>query len=255
MAFSDINGKVAGIIPARYASTRFPGKPLVKIGGVSMIERVYNQVKACPEIDTIVVATDDILIYDHVTGFGGLAVMTSEMHRSGTDRIGETLGLLEKKEQHFDIAVNIQGDEPFIKPEQISKVLQLFNNSDVNIATLIKRISQPADLSNQNVVKVLTDAAGRAMMFSRLPIPCLRGHKQDEWLAFADYFKHIGIYAYRTAILKKLVQLEPAPPEIAESLEQLRWMWNGFTIYTEITEFETIGIDTPDDLLKLTNIS
>jgi len=255
MVSSENKWKIAGIIPARYASTRFPGKPLTLINGISMIERVYRQVSACNEINTVAVATDDQRIFDHVQGFGGSVVMTSDMHRSGTDRIGETLRILSDKGETFDIAVNIQGDEPFIQPQQISRVISLFANPETEIATLIKRIESSDDLFNPNVVKVVTDIYGRALLFSRSPIPHFRGHEREQWISNYHFYKHIGIYAYRTATLQQLVLLEPAPPEEAESLEQLRWLWNGFRIYTEVTEFETIGIDTPDDLLKLTNIS
>ncbi len=255
MVFSENNWKIAGIIPARYASTRFPGKPLALINGISMIERVYRQVSACNEINTVAVATDDQRIFDHVLGFGGRVVMTSDQHRSGTDRIGETLRILSDQGETFDIAVNIQGDEPFIQPEQISRVISLFANPETKIATLIKRIESTDNLFNPNVVKVVTDIHGQALLFSRSPIPYLRGPEREQWISNYHFYKHIGIYAYRTATLQQLVLLEPAPPEEAESLEQLRWLWNGFRIYTEVTEFETIGVDTPEDLLKLTNNS
>lgn len=255
MDSSDSPYRIAGIIPARYASTRFPGKPLAMINGLSMIERVYRQVTSCDSISAVVVATDDERIFDHVTGFGGRAVMTADTHQSGTDRIGETLGKLSALGETFDIAVNIQGDEPFIQPGQISRVLSLFSNPDTQIATLIRKIDNTADLLNPNVVKVVTDNSGKAQLFSRSPIPYLRGKAVETWTENYPYYKHIGIYAYRTATLAQLVKLSPAPPELAESLEQLRWLWNGYTIYTEITEFETIGVDSPDDLLKLTNIA
>lgn len=253
MAFSEIRTRIAGIIPARYASTRFPGKPLVQINGISMIERVYRQASSCRELNTVVVATDDQRIYDHVAGFGGRAVMTSTAHRSGTDRLGETIKILAKDGEFFDIAVNIQGDEPFIQPQQIDRVISLFGKPETEIATLIKQIEIAGDLFNPNVVKVVTDNSGRALLFSRSPIPHFRGLPKQEWIGKYSYYKHIGIYAYRTKTLEKLVLLNPAPPEEAESLEQLRWLWNGYAIITDITEFETSGIDTPEDLLKLTN--
>jgi len=255
MAFSDNQIRVVGIIPARYASTRFPGKPLALISGLSMIQRVYNQASACKDIHSVIVATDDQRIADHVAGFGGRVMMTDVNHRSGTDRLGEVLGRLKASGEHYAIAVNIQGDEPFIQPEQISRVIRLFSNPETEIATLIKQVDAAADLDNPNVVKVVTDASGRAMLFSRAPVPYFRGLPQDAWISNYRYFKHIGIYAYRTSVLEKLVQLEPAPPELAESLEQLRWLWNGYRIYTDVTEYETIGVDTPEDLSKLTNIS
>ncbi|MBW6490148.1 MAG: 3-deoxy-manno-octulosonate cytidylyltransferase [Lentimicrobium sp.] len=255
MDFSETSLRVAGIIPARYASTRFPGKPLVEIDGTSMIERVYRQADLCPLLTTVIVATDDERILSHVMNFGGQAIMTASTHATGTDRISEAIHLLEKNGQHFDIVVNIQGDEPYIKPEQIEKVIRLFENSEVQIATLIKAIENNADLFNPNVVKVISDSFGRAMLFSRSPIPFIRGKQTEQWLNVHKFFKHIGIYAYRTKVLKKIAKLPPAPPEVAESLEQLRWLWNGYEIHTGVTDFETIGIDTPEDLSKLTNNS
>ncbi|MHC1778371.1 MAG: 3-deoxy-manno-octulosonate cytidylyltransferase [Lentimicrobium sp.] len=255
MAFSENLGRIVGIIPARFASTRFPGKPLALINGISMIERVYQQASACKELTAVVVATDDQRIFDHVTGFGGRVVMTSASHRSGTDRLGETIKILAEGGSSFEIAVNIQGDEPFIKPEQISSVISLFRKPEIAIATLIKKIETSEDLFNSNIVKVVADSSGRALLFSRSPIPHFRGLPEAQWTCQYPYFKHIGIYAYRTSTLEKLVQLSAAPLEETESLEQLRWLWNGYQIYTEVTEFETTGIDTPGDLSKLTNIS
>ena len=254
MDFSKTGLSVAGIIPARYASTRFPGKPLAIINGMSMIERVYRQASACKLLKTVIVATDDERISTHVKSFGGKAVMTASHHPSGTDRIAETLSILEKENEHYDIAVNIQGDEPYIRTEQIAKVIHLFANQEVEIGTLIKSIHAQDDLFNPNVVKVITDNSGRAMLFSRSAIPYLRGKSVENWLEHFTYYKHIGIYAYRTEILRIIATLPPAPPEIAESLEQLRWLWNGLEIHTDVTDFETFGIDTPDDLSKLTNI-
>ena len=251
MAFSEQKRRIVGIIPARYASTRFPGKPLAIINGFSMIERVYRQVLSCRSVDEVVVATDDQRIFDHVTYFGGKVVMTAETHPSGTDRLGEALQLLADEGLNFDIAVNIQGDEPYIQPGQIEKVISLFNNPETEIATLIKKIEAPDELFNPNVVKVLTGISGQALMFSRHPIPYFRGLPENEWIHNHVYWKHIGIYAYTTKMLQQLIRLSPAPPEI----EQLRWLWNGYRIYTETTDFETVGIDTPEDLLKLTNIS
>ena len=253
MVFSNTELRVAGIIPARYASTRFPGKPLAMINGKSMIERVYNQATQCSLLNTVIVATDDERIASHVQAFGGKVVMTSASHPSGTDRIAETIAILEKENKLYDIAVNIQGDEPYIQPEQIEKVIRLFAHKKIEIATLIKSITQQKELFNPNVVKVITDHAGRALLFSRSPIPHIRGKAEQNWLEHFTFFKHIGIYAYRTETLKKIASLPPAPPEIAESLEQLRWLWNGHQIYTDITDFETFGIDTPEDLSKLIN--
>lgn len=253
MVSSDHKFRIAGIIPARYASSRFPGKPLALIDGVTMIGRVYRQAVSCPDLVFTAVATDDSRIADEVRRFGGKVVMTSADHTSGTDRLGEAIRILEREGEHFDIAVNIQGDEPYIKPEQISKVIRLFSSPETSIATLIKQIDNQADLFNPNVVKVVVDARGKALIFSRSPVPYLRGIPEQEWVSRHVYYKHIGIYAYRTTSLLELVNLSPAPPEVAESLEQLRWLWNGYSIYTEVTDFETTGIDTPEDLLKLTN--
>lgn len=253
MAFSKNRLRVAGIIPARYASTRFPGKPLAMINGKSMIERVYSQASKCSLLSTVVVATDDERIASHVQAFGGKAVMTAAHHPSGTDRIAETIALLEKENEFYDIIVNIQGDEPYIHPQQIEKLIRLFAQERVEIATLIKSITQQDELFNPNVVKVMTDLNGRALLFSRSPIPHIRGKAEANWLENFTFFKHIGLYAYRTKTLKIIASLPPALPEIAESLEQLRWLWNGHQIYTDSTEFETFGIDTPEDLSKLIN--
>lgn len=253
MGFSKTGLRVVGIIPARYASTRFPGKPLAMINGKSMIERVYIQASQCNLLKTAIVATDDERIASHVRGFGGKVVMTSSEHPSGTDRIAETIALLEKENEFYDIAVNIQGDEPYIRPEQIEKVIRLFSQEKVELATLIKSITEEEELFNPNVVKVMTDQSGRALLFSRSPIPYIRGKATETWLQNFTFYKHIGIYAYRTETLKKIASLPPAPPEIAESLEQLRWLWNGHQIYTDITDLETFGIDTPEDLSKLIN--
>lgn len=254
MDFSKTSLSAAGIIPARFASTRFPGKPLAVINGMTMIERVYRQASACKLLHTVIVATDDERISTHVRSFGGKAILTSVHHSSGTDRIAETISILEKENEHYDITVNIQGDEPYIRPEQIEKVIRLFVRQEVEIGTLIKSIHTQDDLLNPNVVKVMTDNSGRAMLFSRSVIPYIRGNNTENWLEHFTFYKHIGIYAYRTEILKIIAALPPAPPELAESLEQLRWLWNGHQIYTDITDFETFGIDIPEDLLKLTNI-
>lgn len=253
MVFSNTGLRVAGIIPARYASTRFPGKPLAMINGKSMVERVYIQASKCNLLKTVIVATDDERIASHVREFGGKVVMTSATHPSGTDRIAETLAILEEENEFYDIAVNIQGDEPYIRPEQIEKVIHLFAQDKVEIATLINSITEQEELFNPNVVKVIVDYAGRAMLFSRSPIPHIRGKAEKDWLDHYTFYKHIGIYAYRTETLKKIASLPPAPLEIAESLEQLRWLWNGYQIYANITDFETFGIDTPGDLSKLIN--
>ncbi len=234
--------KIIGIIPARYASTRFPGKPLALIGGKTMIERVYTQcIKS--SLDEVIVATDDERIYQHVMSFGR-AVMTSELHPSGTDRCREAV---EKAVHPFDYVINIQGDEPFIDPEQIN-LLSSMLDGQTEIATLIKRIENVDELLNPNVVKAVRGASGLAIYFSRSPIPHVRGKAERDWLAHHTFYKHIGMYAYRTDVLKKISALQQTSLEKTESLEQLRWLENGYSILTAETEQETMGIDTPEDL-------
>jgi 3-deoxy-manno-octulosonate cytidylyltransferase (CMP-KDO synthetase) len=246
---------ILGVIPARYASSRFPGKPLVMIDGKSMIMRVYEQTLKTTILDRVIVSTDDERIYNHVKECGGEVMMTSESHVSGTSRIGEVISNLSfLGECPYEVVVNIQGDEPFIDPSQIDLVVSLFNNPEVQIGTLIKEIKEDEDLFNANVVKVVTDHSGKALYFSRSPIPYLRGVPQEKWLDQQEFFRHIGLYAYRSSVLKKILNLPAAPPESAESLEQLRWLYHGYSIYTAITDIETVGIDAPEDLLKLTNI-
>ncbi len=245
--------KILGVIPARYASTRFPGKPLVVIDGKTMIRRVYEQCLKCDALTGTVVATDDEAIFNHVRLFNGQVLMTDPHHRSGTSRCNEVVENLGKSGQYYDFVINIQGDEPFIEPEQISQVANCFKNTDIQIATLIKKISDPADLANPNVVKVVVDKNGSALFFSRSPIPFKRGMAQDSWLSAATYYKHIGIYGYQSSVLKEIAVLKETPLEAAESLEQLRWIENGFSIQTHVTEFESIAIDAPADLLKITN--
>mgnify|MGYP005753417869 FL=1 len=239
--------EILGIIPARYASTRFPGKPLTLINGKTMIQRVYEQASSS-SLTEVVVATDDQRILDHVISFGGKAVMTAEHHQSGTDRCFEAYQL---QDQPFDYVINIQGDEPFIRPEQIDLVASCFHNPQTQLATLIKKIISPEELFNVNAPKVVVNRAGEALYFSRQPIPYCRNVPNDIWHKQHTYYKHIGIYGYRTDILEQITQLPPSGLEMAESLEQLRWLENGFRITTAITEFETIGIDTPEDLEKV----
>jgi 3-deoxy-manno-octulosonate cytidylyltransferase (CMP-KDO synthetase) len=239
--------QILGIIPARYASTRFPGKPLVDIGGKSMIHRVYEQAKKCIHLTEVIVATDDTRIYDHVLNFGGVAVMTSPDHQSGTDRCAEVA----LQHPQYNVIINIQGDEPYIDPEQISKVAACFNDSDTQLATLIKKISSEQELFNVNSPKVIINKLSEAIYFSRSPLPHLRGHEQSEWLKHFTYFKHIGIYGYRADILQQVTKLPISSLEKAESLEQLRWIENGYRIKVAETELETHAIDTPEDLLGL----
>jgi 3-deoxy-manno-octulosonate cytidylyltransferase (CMP-KDO synthetase) len=243
-----------GIIPARYASTRFPGKPLVPINGVSMIERVYRQASLCARLSGVIVATDDNRILEHVKAFGGRVMLTSDTHRSGTDRIAEVVQRLAEKGERYNVAINIQGDEPFIQPSQIEKVVEIFHNPSAELGTLIKLIEKSEDIFDQNIVKVVTDGQGKALYFSRSPIPFVRNSISDNWLNENKFYKHIGIYGYRTDTLKEITALPLSPLEVAESLEQLRWLYNGYAIFTRVTDIETIGIDTPDDLSKLINI-
>lgn len=238
-----------GIIPARYASTRFPGKPLADIGGKTMIQRVYEQASQC--LSSVVVATDDERICTAVTGFGGQVVMTSLHHRSGTDRCAEALELYESKTgQTFDVVVNIQGDEPFIRPEQLRQAMECFTDEACQIATLVKQGASVEDVLNPNKVKAVLTRAGYALYFSRSPIPYVRGADSKEWAESHPYNLHIGLYAYRTQTLKEITRLAPSPLEIAESLEQNRWLENGYRIRAALTEYESIGIDTPEDLEK-----
>jgi 3-deoxy-manno-octulosonate cytidylyltransferase (CMP-KDO synthetase) len=242
--------KVVGIIPARYASKRFPGKPLVDIAGKTMIQRVYEQTKK--SIDAVYVATDDKRIQEAVLNFGGSVVMTSKKHHSGTDRIAEAIDIINKTEKEpFDIIVNIQGDEPFIYPEQINSVIACFRKKRTQIATLAKHIIKTEDIFNENKPKVILNHKKEAINFSRSPIPYFRGKKKTEWVTSHKYYKHIGLYAYRLDILKKITNLPESALEIAESLEQLRWIENGYKIMVEETEFESIGIDTPKDLKRI----
>jgi 3-deoxy-manno-octulosonate cytidylyltransferase (CMP-KDO synthetase) len=237
----------AAVIPARFASSRFPGKPLVLIGNRSMIQRVYEQ--AIKSISHVFVATDDRRIYDSVRNFGGNAVMTSPDHQSGTDRCAEAADLIaEKTGRRIDIVVNIQGDEPFIKPEQIDQVKECFNDDSVEIATLVRKVEPGEDIFNANQPKVILNKEGDAIYFSRAAIPFIRETDQSEWTRKHVYYKHIGLYAYRTSILKQITALTRSPLEISESLEQNRWIENGFRIRTAVTIWESVGIDTPGDL-------
>ena len=241
---------ILGIIPARYASTRFPGKPLVDIAGKSMIQRVYEQSKKCALLNDVIVATDDDRIYDHVIGFGGKVVMTSPDHQSGTDRCAE----VSLKHPEYDIIINIQGDEPYINPEQISKVALCFDASDTQIATLLKKVQTGQELFNPNSPKVIINSNSEAIYFSRSPLPHIRGREQQDWLQHFTYFKHIGIYGYRADILQRITKLPVSSLEKAESLEQLRWVENGYRIKVAETELETYAIDSPEDLNRLSEL-
>ena len=240
--------KFIAIIPARYASTRFPAKPLAMLGGKRVIERVYEQVSGV--LDDAVVATDDERIYDAVRAFGGKVEMTSTEHRSGTDRCWEAYC---KQGGEFDVAINVQGDEPFIQPSQLQALKECFNSPDIDIATLVKPFAESdgfAALENPNSPKVVVDNQMRALYFSRSVIPYLRGVEKQDWLSRHTFYKHIGIYGFRTEILKAVTSLPQSSLEIAESLEQLRWLENGYKIGVGISDVETIGIDTPEDLAR-----
>lgn len=246
--------KSIGIIPSRYASSRLPGKPLISIKGKSMIQRVYEQASKSRKLSKLVVATDDDRIYYHVKSFGGEVMMTDIAHKNGTSRCNEIISILEKKGKHFDLAINIQGDEPYINPEQIDKIVALFKNSQVQIGTLAKKIDASDELFDQNVVKVVLGNDNNALYFSRQAIPMLRGVDNVHWLENFIYFKHIGIYGFKTSILKTIANMPEGELERAEMLEQLRWLENGIPVRVGITDYESVAIDTADDLLKLETI-
>lgn len=237
--------KFIGIIPARYASTRFPGKPLAMLGGRTVIQRVYEQATAI--LDEAYVATDDERIFQAVEQFGGRAIMTRADHKSGTDRIEEAA---EKIGTQADVIINIQGDEPFIQKSQIETLMHLFDDPSTQIGTLGKRFESIEAAMNPNSPKIVTDKRGFALYFSRSIIPYVRGKEQSEWLQHFPYLKHLGLYAYRREVLQEVTQLPQSPLEIAESLEQLRWLENGYRIRVGLTDVETVGIDTPEDLQR-----
>ena len=240
--------KFIALIPARYASTRFPAKPLALLRGKPVIQWVWETAARC--MDDAVVCTDDERIMQAVERFGGRAVMTSTSHRSGTDRCYEAY---QKVGHGADVVVNIQGDEPFIHPTQLQTIRACFENADTQIATLVKPF-RPEDgleaLRNPNSPKVVVDSQMRALYFSRSVVPYVRGVEPDEWLSRHTFYKHIGLYAYRADVLRQITSLPQSSLEVAESLEQLRWLQNGFSIRVGITDVETIGIDTPDDLMR-----
>ena len=235
--------KFIGIIPARYASTRFPGKPLAMLGGKPVIQRVYEQVVSV--LGEAYVATDDERIFKAVESFGGRAVMTRSDHKSGTDRIEEAA---QKLQTDADVIINVQGDEPFIQKSQLETVKHLFDDPQTQIATLGKPFESMEAVENPNSPKIVCDINGYAMYFSRSVIPHIRGKEQSEWLLNFPYLKHIGLYAYRRNVLAEITKLPQSPLELAESLEQLRWLQNGYRIKVGLTDVETVGIDTPEDL-------
>ncbi|RYE06861.1 MAG: 3-deoxy-manno-octulosonate cytidylyltransferase, partial [Sphingobacteriaceae bacterium] len=225
-------------------STRFPGKPLALIAGKTMIRRVYEQALQCNLLEKVVVATDDLQIFDHVREFGGLAEMTSTQHQSGTDRCAEVSALFPE----FDVVINIQGDEPFIDPKQISKLAACFTDEKTELATLVKKILLEEELHNSNTPKVVLNNRSEAIYFSRSVIPYVRGQQLHNWLQHNNFYKHIGIYGYRADVLQAITRLPVSTLEKAESLEQLRWIENGFRIKVAETDLETLAVDTPQDL-------
>ena len=238
--------KFIGVIPARYASTRFPGKPLAMLGGKSVIQRVYEQVSSV--LDCAYVATDDERIRQAVEAFGGKAVMTSPDHKSGTDRIEEAV---RKIGGSFDVVINVQGDEPFIQRSQLEEIIRCFDDAETQIATLGKPFDKAqgfAAVENPNSPKIVVDNRGYALYFSRSVIPYIRGKDTAEWMDHYPFLKHLGIYAYRTEVLHEITRLPQSSLELAESLEQLRWLQNGYRIKVGLTDVETVGIDTPEDL-------
>lgn len=235
--------KFIGIIPARYASTRFPGKPLTLLGGKPVIQHVYEKVAAV--LEAAYVATDDERIYDVVKSFGGQVVMTRTDHKSGTDRIEEAI---EKIGGEWDVVVNVQGDEPFVAKSQLDTICHCFDDPTTQIATLGKPFESMEAVQNPNSPKIVVDNMGFAMYFSRSVIPYVRGKEMSSWLTHYPFLKHLGIYAYRKDVLRQVTQLPQSSLEIAESLEQLRWLQNGFKIKVGTTDVETVGIDTPQDL-------
>ena len=244
--------KIIGIIPARYGSSRFPGKPLVDIWGKPMILRVVERAEASKSLSEVIVATDDVRIAEVVLKAGKKVVITSEEHPSGTDRC---LEVVEKLGVSVDAVINIQGDEPFVKPEQIDHLAQLIAEPPTQIATLAIKIEDPNWLEDPNKVKVVFDKNGKALYFSRQAIPFVKNLDQKDWLTKLDYFKHIGLYAYKTGVLNEICELRTSSFEQAESLEQLRWLQNGYSIFVGVTTWETPAIDSPADLDALLKFS
>ncbi|HRO42443.1 MAG TPA: 3-deoxy-manno-octulosonate cytidylyltransferase [Flavipsychrobacter sp.] len=242
---------IVGIIPARFASTRFPGKPLIDIDGKSMIQRVYEQASKSKSLNKVIVATDDERIFDHVAGFGGEAVMTREDHPSGTDRCWEAFQNLRDS---FQYVINIQGDEPFIDPSQIDTLAATLEDGTTELATLIIPVNTHATLFDMGEVKVTLNANMEALYFSRMVIPYIKSIDQKEWHLHHNYYRHVGMYAYRSDVLEKITRLSVSSLEKAESLEQLRWLENGFKIKCAVTNFESHCIDTPEDVEKVRKI-
>lgn len=248
--------KFIGIIPARYNSTRFPGKPLHIIEGKSMIRRVYEQCAQSSVLSVLAVATDDIRIHDHVKSFGGNVLMTSCNHTCGTERCNEAYHLLQAKKSLSEnyVVINIQGDEPLIDPKQIELVCLLFKKDEVQIATLIRKINSESDLVSNMVMKVVADKNNKALYFSRNVIPFVAGVDGNKRLTAHTFYMHVGIYAYRASVLNEIVKLPQSPLEKAESLEQLRWLENGYSIYVALTDIVSHSVDTPQDVEKIINL-
>lgn len=247
--------KVLAVIPARYASTRFPGKPLALLAGKPIIDYAYCVAAGTPGVDRAVVATDDERIFAHVNEtFGeGSVMMTSTEHRSGTDRCGEVMQTLERQGEHYDVVINLQGDEPFVQASQLQSLMACFANEATAIATLKTRITASEELASPNNVKVVCAADGRALYFSRQPIPYRRGEEFGHWLEAGAYYKHVGIYAFRSQVLSEVCQLPQSMLECSEKLEQLRWLEAGYSIAVGETPCANIGIDTPEDLRAAEN--
>lgn len=238
--------KTLGIIPARYNSTRFPGKPLANIGGKTMLQRVYEQAQLAKLLDAVVIATDDLRIFNHALSFKANVIMTDPNHLSGTDRCAEVA----KQITGYDLIINIQGDEPFIEPASIDLVIELLQR-EAPIATLAKQIETLAELTDRNVVKVTMDEHRKALDFSRQPIPVIDNLPQNQWLKQGVFYKHIGLYGFRRATLLEVTTLPPGEREKSESLEQLRWLDQGYPIYVNFTQAKMVSIDTPEDLTKV----
>lgn len=240
--------KFLAVIPARFQSTRFPGKPLALIGGKPMLQHVYVRVKQSSLFEEVIIATDDERIKKDAESWGAKIEMTSPNHPSGTDRCAEAAEKFTAS--NYDVVVNIQGDEPFINGEPLKLLVKLFENKEVEIATLLQRIKNEEDIHNPNVVKAVTATDKKVLYFSRSAIPFIRDKVSEKWLETYNFQKHIGIYAYRKEVLKEIVKLKPSSLELAESLEQLRWLENGFNIYAEETDYKMLAVDTPEDLKK-----
>jgi len=245
--------KIAGIIPARYASSRFPGKPLAVIHNKPMIQHVYEHAIKAGKLDDLIVATDDTEIEKAVKKFGGKVMMTDPEHNTGTERCAEIQKILKHTGNSFDVIINIQGDEPFIDPKQIDLVASCFYDGNVQIATLARKIENENELFDPNVVKVITGTDGMAIYFSRQTIPYITGINTEDWLRESAHYKHIGIYGYRASIIEEIVALKKTPLEDAERLEQLRWLENGYSIKVKETTIESYGVDVPEDLSKFSN--